>query len=182
MTNTARRDLDWLAFQYVTGEMASSDEAAFEARLMSDLDACDAVIRAMQLCETADAAFELLPPEPAQVRRTSSPSQHVGDGPEVRRTGRWRMVPSMTAVVCLVIAVVTLSTTTRPSSEQRAKAELARLWTESKVEVAMNSVEDSELSLSESGSVNDLHVPDWLLAALAAKQAEGDDKPQVLEN
>jgi len=161
MTNTARRDLDWLAFQYVTGEMASSDEAAFEARLMSDLDACDAVIRAMQLCETADAAFELLPPEPAQVRRN---------------------VLSMTAVVCLVIAVVTLSTTSRPSSEQRTKAELARLWTESNVEVAMNSVEDSELSLSESGSVNDLHVPDWLLAALAAKQAEGDDKPQVLEN
>lgn len=88
----------------------------------------------------------------------------------------------MTAVVCLVIAVVTLSTTSRPSSEQRTKAELARLWTESNVEVAMNSVEDSELSLSESGSVNDLHVPDWLLAALAAKQAEGDDKPQVLEN
>ena len=51
-------DLDWLAFQYVAGELSPAETVAFEDRLACDRHACEAVARMMQ---TVDALAVAVP-------------------------------------------------------------------------------------------------------------------------
>jgi hypothetical protein len=52
------RDLDWLAFQYVAGELSAEAAVLFEARLQSSTAACEAVERAVALGECVSLAFQ----------------------------------------------------------------------------------------------------------------------------
>src|SRR6188768_3316297 len=48
-TESRATDLDWLAFRYISGEMAVSEAAEFESLLSDDQGARDAVVRAVEL-------------------------------------------------------------------------------------------------------------------------------------
>src|SRR5688500_9090345 len=49
--NPEQTDLQWLAFQYIAGELSEGDMAEFEARLGSDQVAREAVAEAVELAE-----------------------------------------------------------------------------------------------------------------------------------
>ena len=57
--DAAQRELSWLAFRYVSGEMSSAEAADFEARLADDELACVAVAEAVQLNEVVFAALDI---------------------------------------------------------------------------------------------------------------------------
>jgi len=56
-TNIHADDLDWLAFQYAAGELDGDELSAFELRLATDLDACEALAKAVTLGEVVAAQF-----------------------------------------------------------------------------------------------------------------------------
>jgi len=51
MQNSTETDLDWLAFRYISGEIAVSEAEQFEALLADDQAARDAVVRAVELTQ-----------------------------------------------------------------------------------------------------------------------------------
>ena len=58
---TIRSELAWLANGYVAGELSADETAAFEARMETDIAACDAVACAMKLNLAVAAAFDSQP-------------------------------------------------------------------------------------------------------------------------
>lgn len=72
---TGRSDLDWLAFQYIAGELSVDDAAQFESRLAIDQMAREAVAAAVELSEVA-AIAECRPVELAHAQATHSQSTH----------------------------------------------------------------------------------------------------------
>lgn len=61
MTNPSDRnmwdtELDWLAFQYIAGELNEGESSEFESRLATDQDACEAVAKAVELAEVTSMA------------------------------------------------------------------------------------------------------------------------------
>lgn len=59
--NDEQEQLDWLAFQYVAGELSIADATAFEDRLASDFTACEAVARAVELSDALHTAHPTNP-------------------------------------------------------------------------------------------------------------------------
>ncbi|HEY2839493.1 MAG TPA: hypothetical protein VGJ26_10100 [Pirellulales bacterium] len=87
--NTANSaDLDWQAWLYVAGELAEADRAAFEARLLTDCAACEAVARAVELLDLMAAAT------PAIVRATAISAQ----GPLLSQPGAADFAPEVVPV------------------------------------------------------------------------------------
>jgi hypothetical protein len=58
MTAKDRSELDWLAFQYVAGELPADEAARFEERLAVDQQACEAVADAVELAEVTCTVIE----------------------------------------------------------------------------------------------------------------------------
>src|SRR5436309_2063668 len=56
MTTDHNDDLDWLAFCYAAGELDSAEAELFEARLVDDQAACEALASAVELTQTVAAA------------------------------------------------------------------------------------------------------------------------------
>lgn len=170
-TNT----LQWLAFRYVAGEMQTDEAAQFEQRMLSDLDACEAVIRSMQLSETVVAAFEqpAAAVAPAKLSRTTEPQ------PISRRLSLAASASALAGAFALAL-FATQSRDIAPSLESTQTSELVRLWTTSKDSTAIV-VDDVEANATEASQPADLQVPDWLIAALEAKQRDADED-DILEN
>lgn len=175
MTTTSQHDLDWLAFQYVAGELPNAEAAAFEVLLLNDLDACDAVIRAMQLAETVDAALQ---PAWTVPEVTVAP---VASKLDSTRWARRVLRLGVAAVALVATAMIGKWGLVRQSSELTQNAELARLWTESSAISIAPVSDDAETVMPEAGVTTDLQVPDWMIAALAAR-ADEDHASDVLDN
>ncbi|MDA1165284.1 MAG: hypothetical protein O3B13_19465 [Planctomycetota bacterium] len=201
--------LSWLAFRYVSGEMADGELSEFEARLDSgseafELAACEAVATAVQLGDAVVAALE-----PASWTLDSAISTPVSDErpSSSGRRGSFSRRVSMTASAVAVVAVGWLLTTsvsvTKVAvdiSDRTCKlsddgvsvgaSEMVRIWADSVGEVGevgeVGSNVDEQLLVStvDVPTVFNADVPDWLLAALQSQQdaANGLTGPEVLEN
>lgn len=171
----ASNDLNWLAFRYVAGEMAADESAAFEQRMLNDLDTCEAVIRSAQLCESVDAAFD----QPAAP--VMAPAKLAQPHVETRPAGRRFSVAA--SAVAGALALTLFAVTSRdgvPSHEARETSEIVRLWSDS-ADASASVADYADATVAETAQAADIHVPDWMIAALEAKQrdAEEDD---IIEN
>src|SRR5947207_5663100 len=86
-------DLDWLAFQYVSGELTPAEAAAFEQTLAEDQAAREAVASVVQ---TADAVLALEPSHSAMICQ-SNPQRSTW-----RERARWMVAGAAAACVAIV--------------------------------------------------------------------------------
>ena len=99
---TDRQKLDWLAFQFVSGELADGDAAAFEARLAHDEAACSAVADAVLLCESVRTVFT---GDECEVCR--DPVTHCTPvKPSTSAVRRRRVAVAVTGLVAMLLFVV----------------------------------------------------------------------------
>ena len=158
---TTRNDLAWLANCYVAGELSVDETAAFEARLETDVAACSAVARAMDLNLAIVAAFDS---QPAAVinplSTTAAPS---------RRTTTVITALAATAVAAAGVALmIGRGPTTSGIARKDGADRLVAVWASG--EAARNNVaEDETLELADDA---DLDPPDWMLAALTAEDVK----------
>lgn len=163
---TTRNDLAWLANCYVAGELSVDETAAFEARLETDLTACDAVARAMELNLAIAAAFDAQPAILSPHPSTASPN---------RRTATVITALAATAVAAAGVALmIGHGSTTNGVVRKDGADRLVAAWASG--EAARNNVDDDEtIELADDA---DLDPPDWMLAALTV----ADVKEQVPGN
>jgi hypothetical protein len=173
MNPADREDLDWLAFQYVAGELASDEVSDFEERLAHDQAACEAVARAVELT-SAICAVEASRLEPVHLVRRR----------RVQRSLRW--VASLSACALVVIVCFQYLPHREPSptgsnNASLAIAELAVVWSETRSEIAgqdreswvWSEVADPGYPTEPTEDSAALITPDWMLSAVVALEADG---------
>lgn len=156
---TTRNDLAWLANCYVTGELSAAEAATFEARLETDVAACEAVAQAMELNLAIVAAFDAEPsiliPQPATILPTRRAVAAV----------------AALAVAALAVAGVAVLVGRGPDGNAVARKDgadrLVAAWASG--EAARNAADDDDGL--DSHDDPDLEPPDWLLMALMPDEA-----------
>lgn len=169
---TTRNDLAWLASCYVAGELSVDETAAFEARLETDVAACDAVAKAMELNLAIAAAFD---------SRPSVISPRPSATPPSRWAGAAITAIAATAVVAATVALmIGRGSATNGLARKDGADRLVAAWASG--EAARNSADEEE-SIDSAGDA-DLDPPDWMLAAISVEDVNeklpGSDK--VREN
>ena len=157
---TTQNELAWLANCYVAGELSVDETATFEARLETDVAACSAVARAMELNLAIAAAFDVQPATLSPQPGTASPS---------RRTTTVITALAATAVAAAGVALmIGHSSTTNGIVRKDGADRLVAAWATG--EAARNNVaDDDSLDLADDA---DLDPPDWMLAALTAEDVK----------
>jgi hypothetical protein len=167
-------ELDWLAFRYVAGELASDKLGDFERRLADDQAACDAVSRAVELtCAIRAAeATTVAPVFPAGRRRHE-------------QSVRLAACAAACALVLIACLGFLLPSESGPAGLSDAShgvdtAELAVVWSEAKSELADQDSPtwaswepvDSGVPTVTTEDPTELVAPDWMLSALVAVEAD----------
>ncbi len=161
-------ELEWTAFRYIAGELSAADVVRFEERLAVDQDACEAVVRAVQLTE----AVMSLPQSP--IPSAPQPA-HADDYRETRSA--WASVAL--AAACLLLAVGTLISTRSNYSSATLQAEteeLVDLWADSNSALDDWSEDDSDVAAG-SAEEEEFAVPNWMLAAAEIDSADQEASP-----
>jgi anti-sigma factor RsiW len=207
----SRSDLDWLAFQYIAGELSVDDEEQFEARLSTEPAVGEAVARVVALgeavCRTfADATSESTPDCPA-IRSTASGSRELAIQP-----GFGAKFSVLTAT-CVIVAALLISfrgnnaewsgattvTQATPAETMEGspqvgvtpsehKSLLLQTWTDARESIAALDgdvlTEIAAIELAEPRADLDGDVPDWMFVAveLSYGSGPGDSNGNVLEN
>lgn len=204
-----RTELDWLAFQYVAGELSADEAEQFESRLLCDFAAAEAVSRAVALGEAVSLALDVW---------TTNVDQETDRGVAplqgrkiVSRPATGRIISVLTAACAIVAALLiafrgdgllrqrpeqvqlaALSDSTSENREAGRHAEIDSLlletWTEARESIA--ALESDPLSDGISAEPLDARpevtsdVPDWLFVAveLSYEDAVGNPQREVLEN
>src|SRR5215211_1207264 len=122
-------DLDWLAFRYAQAEMSTAEAQTFEARLASDLAACEAVARAVQLVSA--------------MTKVQLPVEVIRRAP---RTTTWKRGAALLALAAGLLLAITLWQFARTESRQ---SRLALAWSD--LMTSLTSSDDS----SETASAED---------------------------
>jgi len=190
--HTDGRELDWLAFQYVSGELSEHDSAGFEEQLANDPSACEAVARQVMICE-AVATLEpqtISPAEVAPVTLTKRASS-VAFVPTDSSMARWIGVAITAASLAIAMwaglfsAADQVETLAYRSTSQPDASQLVQSWVdvkpifEDRVDLQssrldeLNSDELNSWSDDEFGGTNEL-VPDWMLAAVSKSDIDED--------
>lgn len=148
MSSAIDDGLEWLATQYVLGELSSAEQHAFELRLESDLAACEAVAAASCQYATVCAAFE---GATTVLRRPS----------EARATDRrWGVLAAAVVASACLFAVVILRPTSM-GTDQTAR-ELVAGW-RAELQDAEMEIDETVADLPEADAQD---IPDWLVASL----------------
>jgi hypothetical protein len=164
-------DLDWLAYQYLVGELSEHDAASFEQRLAIDQVAREALAAAVELAESVSIAGEA----------TVSPASLTESiGHRGRRDGFWlRPVGSLAASAAAALVFAALLQLLWPANQQAESAfdtSLLSEWTQLRDITSdgwSDAVSRSDLSESEWNGLAATTVPEdfsessWLLTALA---------------
>ncbi len=160
--------LNWLAVQYVLGELSESELLAFEERLATDLAACEAVAEAARLTLTLQVATADSPTVSAGEANSSRATVHSST-PTPR--GPWLVLAGATTAAAVLLAAMSLGPASSPSTQlarvDRSASELVSLWRIGSA-VAELDLDDADVELAESGAV--VAVPDWLFAAVSLEQ------------
>ena len=179
--NTPSRDsLNWLAVQYVLGELPECELFAFEERLASDPAACEAVAEATRLTLTLQSAL-------ADVITTAAPEVAV---PVVRLAkptprGSWLALAGATTAAAGLLAAMSLgpngSRQTQLVRVDRSTSELVSLWRAGSA-ATVTEADDSEVEIADTN--HDVAVPNWLFAAVSLEQgkAAGNSTEEWQEN
>ncbi|MEO2031192.1 MAG: hypothetical protein ABGZ35_03810, partial [Planctomycetaceae bacterium] len=150
-------DRQWLAYQYVHGEMAADDTESFEQKMLEDGDLCEAVAEISLLltaiASSADAAG-MAPLRP----------HHVPSGSVVSR-----VAATLAALCCCVGLVVILSTSsmlqparTGNMTEISEATMLVTAWVDTGL--TTEDREEHETDVTDEGK---LVVPEWMLAGVS---------------
>jgi hypothetical protein len=179
-------DLNWLAFRYITGEMAETEVAAFEQSLAESQPAREAVAAAVRLAQAVTLC------ESAQTSASSGPIRAAATIPPA--TWRGRLVWALLGAAATVLfasglqmwrdakAPPNVVARNRPAAAENL-SELALQWTAAggfEFDAADNgsserrSFDDSSDtghgSLIMSELFDDVSAPDWLVAALSSEE------------
>lgn len=203
-TGLAASGLDWQAWLYIAGELDDAARDAFETRLLEDVAACEAVARAVELSDLLAAARPALVEATAipvaispqlGVRSTAE----VVPAANAHSAGNWSQRVGWMALGAAASLAVMLSGRvwrqggfsgpgTIVDNEQVASATddartLAVVWTELwNMDDTLSLAESDDDSIDRADSVlarssrddEDSAPPDWLLAAVADDETEGD--------
>jgi hypothetical protein len=151
---TIEENLDWLAFQYVSGELSEHDSVVFEEQLAKDPASCEAVARQVMIFESVVLLTSTAPEASRNllaVPHATPPAQTVAARPAARvsRTDRStqsssaRWVGVVITAACLAIVVWAGSSVspkpqslavldTQPGSRLTASDELLGYWVDIK--------------------------------------------------
>jgi hypothetical protein len=163
MQNPTETDLDWLAFRYISGEMAVSEADQFESLLADDQAARDAVVRAVELSQTIFAA------------QTAPQSQSIGLLSAVSQTWMQHLTWMSTSVAALLLVTLALNFHRPAPSVNADSGDLAQVWLDRSTEPVS---ETSTLN----GTIGDeeefvtAEPPAWMLEAV--RSLHGDDSPE----
>lgn len=201
----SRKDLDWLAFQYVSGELPADKADRFEARLLEEPDVAEAVAAAVALGEAVSLAFD---DEAVSADAQPETISTVANAETVNRSSVGRTVSVLTAASVIVAALLisfrgeesphnSLATDSESTVDRGLNSSvtspevnslLLETWTEARETIAaMDSEAASEvvsIAAVESETVSADDVPDWLFVAveLSYDSALGNSNGSVLEN
>jgi len=154
---------DWLALQYVLGELSDADREAFEERLADDLAACESVAAASRLVLTVRAAAS------AKGVPSVGPASTADSRSQTKSAfSAWLSVVVASAAMALLCLFATQTPVNPPSnsdvaSVDHAAAELVSLW-RSGMDADEGDVDDMDEGLDSS---SEDAVPGWMLAAVS---------------
>ena len=182
--------LSWLAFRYVSDELANAEVVAFESRLNPDspafeVAACEAVARAVQLNNAVAAACEPVsrPAPQSTLEETSRPDLTA------------RRVSLMVASITVLTVCWALTLPTAPQSVEVVEhpvpqpletasdvsGELVQIWADSSNELLSIVEEVQVIPADDMPEYFSADVPEWLLAAVQSRDASSVS-PEVMEN
>jgi anti-sigma-K factor RskA len=155
---------DWLALQYVLGELAAPAAEAFEQRLADDVELCRRVAAAVR-CLDALVAAETIPlaaPPVAETSRSSRP---------------WSAVAAVAAAaVCLLWTFSPWSRTERDENN-RVAAQLVTLWRGHHETLKTTAVSEPDLSDDDAEVAGD-QIPAWMIAAVSLERGRQELNPR----
>ncbi len=163
--------LNWLAVQYVLGELSDSEAFAFEERLATDLAVCEAVAEATRLTLTLHAATDS-----QAVPALEADSFHVLPSTTNRSSkttprGSWLALAGATTAAAVLLAAMSFGPASSPSTQlafvDRSASELVSLWRAGSTAAELD-IDDADVELAESR--REVAVPDWLFAAVSLEQ------------
>ena len=199
----------WQAFRFLADELSDLDTAAFEAQLLSDEDAREALVAA---CSLAESIFQAFANDSGSDRDSLSNCESDAQSEKARvsdkavqpvaATARRRTSFCFSQAACLVAMVgvgVGLwltrgGTETKPQISVAQASELVRGWGSAGEVVpaaefaaldlgqgvGMSSDIDSDSAVDE---VRGDDIPDWLLAALQSQKDRGEaGTDEVMDN
>jgi len=153
--SSADDDLNWLAMQYVLGELPEIERASFESRLIGDLRACEAVAVASRLVTGIQSAFA--------ADLTSSPCVQASDSP---RRSAWYVVAAASAAAIAFVGTAFWFSFAEDQSSQTA--DVVARW--------RAAADDSNIEADEPEDdlleVSNLEIPDWLIAGVTVTTSE----------
>lgn len=175
-----RDSLNWLAVQYVLGELPEGELFAFEERLASDSAACEAVAEATRLTLALQSAV-------ADVAIVAAPAIAAPGVRSAKTTprGSWLALAGATTAAAGLLAAMSLGPK-GPSQSQlvrvdRSASELVSLW-RTGVAAAETDADESYVEVAEMN--REVAVPNWLFAAVSLEQskAAGNASEEWQEN
>ncbi len=175
-----RDSLNWLAVQYVLGELPENEVCAFEERLASDSAACEAVAEATRLTLALRSAV-------TDVVTVAAPATAIPSVRSAKPTprGSWLALAGATTAAAGLLAVMSLGPN-GPRQDQvarvdRSASELVSLWRIGS-SAAETDADESDVEVTEASP--DVAVPNWLFAAVSLEQgkAAGDSTEEWQEN
>ena len=175
----ANDELNWLALQYVTGELSDAEQDEFEKRLLDNLAACEAVAAVSEICDQYPQAMQA-----ADLQSETRVATPIASGSRLKS---WVAVLSTMAAVMWLFVLLDGTKTdendtlTRSQSETEDAAGLIAGWTESEQEVALD--EDSLFNLNglDLNDGSDPDIPAWMIAAVSLENAEREMEDMMNE-
>ncbi len=164
-----RDSLNWLAVQYVLGELPESEQFAFEERLSTDSAACEAVAEATRLTMTLQSAV-------ADVAVVTTPGVRSA---KTTPRGSWLALAGATTAAACLLAAMSLGPN-GPRQDQlarvdRSASELVSLWRIGSSAVETDA-DESDVEVAEANP--DVAVPNWLFAAVSLEQGKPTEELQ----
>jgi len=179
--DTQNRDsLNWLAVQYVLGELPESELFAFEGRLATDSAACEAVAEATRLTLTLQSAV-------TDIATVAAPAVATPGVRSAKTTprGSWLALAGATTAVAGLLAAMSLEPNgprqTQLVRVDRSVSELVSLWRSGPAAVETTS-DEFDVEVAESN--HEVAVPHWLFAAVSLEQGKpsGNSTEEWQEN
>lgn len=176
--NLEREERDWIAFQYVAGELSAEEASEFESRLAYDSSVCEAVVRAVELVEVTALA------ESQAARCTHSQNTGLQLAATASEVWGWRTAwMACGAAACLALVLLRPVTPLRIASSEdwsspgapsfaSISPELAKKWAETRDRrdftdiVDLSDASTSQLLEEAIPSDDQISTPTWMLTAV----------------